>query len=168
MKILAGFIFGVIIMVSAPVYAASHCYSMQEANAEQLLRLHSELMVVTVTCHQGSQGEDLVKAYTGFTRDNIKVLREAEQIMMRYYEKTYGGDGTSRLDTLRTKLANQYGQKIANVSAPIFCGERRDKVVALHKASTKVVHDEMLKTASLEKTYVPLCSENVQTAQKAK
>ena len=50
----------IIMFFSAPAFAASACYSPAELQAEHLLRLHSELMVITVTCRTGSQGEDLV------------------------------------------------------------------------------------------------------------
>ena len=78
-------------------------------------------MVITVTCHTGSQRRDLVSAYTGFTRKHIGVLHGAEQTLIRFYHKTYGGSGIERLDKLRTRLGNEYGQKVADMSAPLYC-----------------------------------------------
>jgi hypothetical protein len=146
--------------------AASHCYSPAEVQAEQLLRLHSELMVITVTCRESSEGENLVPAYTGFTRNNISALHEAEQTMIRYYKAAYGGNGITRLDRLRTLLANEYGQEIANVSAPAFCAQRRDKVVTLFKGSPEMVQGEV--TNITARTYAPPCGKALKTAQKSK
>ncbi|MDD5586096.1 MAG: hypothetical protein PHY92_03950 [Alphaproteobacteria bacterium] len=136
--------------------AAAHCYSPTEVEAEQLLRLHSELMVITVTCHVSSTGQDLVGAYTGFTRNNIGPLHEAEQTMISYYKKAYGGKGIDKLDRLRTQLANEYGQEIADVSAPAFCKAKRDKVIALHKADSGALHGEVMTISA--RTFDPPCS----------
>jgi hypothetical protein len=129
-------------------HAAQQCYSSQEMDAEQLLRLHSELMVITVTCHEGSQGEDLVPAYTGFTQLNLKALHAAEQTMIAYYHDVYGGDGTARLDELRTRLGNEYGRKIADISAPVFCAMYRDKVLKMCGADRAALREEIQRIAS--------------------
>jgi len=123
------------------VFAAPRCYSPAELDAEQLLRLHSELMVISLTCKQASSGQDLISAYTGFTRNNIAVLREAEQTMIRYYDAISGGAGIANLDRLRTRLGNEYGQEIADDSAPAFCQQKRDMVMELF-------HDTPLQVAS--------------------
>jgi hypothetical protein len=128
--------------------AADQCYSPGEMDAEHLLRLHSELMVITVTCHQGSKGENLVPAYTSFTHTNLKALHAAEQTMIAYYHSTYGGDGTPKLDELRTRLGNEYGQKIAKMSAPIFCAMYRDKVLQMCTANRAALHDEVERIAA--------------------
>jgi len=150
----------------AKTIASKRCYSPAEVQAEQLLRLHSELMVITVTCKVSSVGQDLVAAYTGFTKNNIDVLHDAEQTMVNYYKKAYGGKGIPLLDRLRTKLANEYGQQIANVSAPAFCAQRRDKVISMHGASASAVQGEVLKASA--STYEPLCGSGMRTAQKSR
>lgn len=144
-------------LVSMPALAANQCYTPEELHAEQLLRLHSELMVITVTCHQSSVGQDLVPKYTGFTKSNIKTLHNAESTMMHFYKLNYGGDGVERLDKLRTKLGNEYGQKIADESAPIFCSESRDKVVNFYMARPEQVDAEVDRMVVETKSYERLC-----------
>lgn len=154
-------------VLAAPAKAQSpRCYSPQEIEAEQTLRLHSELMVITVTCHRGSRGEDLVRAYTGFTRNNIDRLRQAEAAMTAYYKKNYGGDGVERLDRLRTLLANEYGQQIADESAPSFCKSRRDKVLVMHRANNSALSGEILQISG--RNYEPPCSSLMKTAKKSR
>lgn len=145
------------LMFASPAFAASSCYSQAEVEAEQLLRLHSELMVITVTCKYGSQAQSLVGSYTDFTKKNIAVLREAEHTMMAYYEK-HGGAGTEKLDTLRTRLGNEFGQRIAEMSAPKFCEEYRDKVVLLSAYNPDYVANEVEVLKTSFKTYIPECS----------
>ena len=137
-------IFAVMLLVAvSPTLAAARCYDPEEVRAEQLLRLHSELMVITVTCRQGSMGRDLPGAYAKFTRDNIAALHDAEAKLVAFYKENFGGNGIDRLDRLRTRLANEYGQQVANLSAPIFCAQRRDKVATFCDAQPTVIADEI-------------------------
>jgi hypothetical protein len=147
--------------------AGSACYSPAELEAEHLLRLHSELMVITVTCRQSSDGDSLVPAYTGFTKHNISALHEAEQIMTNYYE-SHGGDGEDRLDKLRTKLANEFGQKIANMSSQPFCDAYRDKVVDFYHASAGDVATEVQRMDVAEKSYIEPCTPRTRIAKSSK
>ena len=152
-------VLGLLILLLLPlnVEARQVCYSPAELQAEQLLRLHSELMVITVTCRQGSQGQDLVPAYTNFTRRYLAQLRDAEQTMMHFYKAHYSGDCVKRVDTLRTKLANEIGQQAANLSAPTFCAERRDKVVAFSNDDSLALNNEVKYMCAATKSYVPVC-----------
>lgn len=150
--------------LALPAQAANRCYSAEELRAERLLRLHSELMVITVTCKQATSGRDLGRAYTGFTSKNIRDLRAAEETMTGFYKASYGGKGVDRLDTLRTKLANEYGQQIADISAPTFCAQRRDKVVLMHDSPPSSLWDEAMTSYEGAKTYNPVCSGVVQAS----
>ena len=157
-----------ILFFGSQVLAGEQCYSQDEMHAEQLLRLHSELMVITVTCHRSSVGEDLVPKYTGFTRRNIHVLHEAEQTLIRYYHTAFGGDGIPRLDKLRTRLANEYGQQIADMSAPAFCEERRDKPLAMYTANPDQIDLEVERMMTSEKSYAQLCGDSSMRIAKRK
>ena len=148
-----------ICLSAVPAFAVGACYTPPELTAEHLLRLHSELMVITVTCHTGSQGEDLVVAYTGFTHKNIRALHDAEATLIRFYKNNYGGSGVDRLDKLRTKLANEYGQKIADMSAPAYCARYRDKVLVMRTVSPPRLEDEVKHMTLVEKSYAYLCKE---------
>jgi hypothetical protein len=153
-------------VMAAPAMAGSACYTADEAKAENLLRLHSKLMVVTVTCRQGSDGRDLVPAYTGFTQKNIRALHEAEATMTAYYKKTGRGDPTSRLDRLRTLLANEYGKQIADVSAPQFCASERDVVAALADSDSATILGEAQKVSAGAHAYAPNCGKIIRVAAK--
>jgi len=163
---LAGIAAWIILAFATPALADKACYSPAELEAEQLLRLHSELMVITVTCHTGSQGEDLVSAYTTFTKFNIKKLHDAEQTMMRYYEAHGDSNGTEQLDKLRTKLGNEYGQKIADISAPMYCKEYRDKVLTYCHILPNQLGDEVQRMCVAERSYVPPCAPPSTVAKK--
>ena len=156
-----------LVSLASPAHAAERCYSPEEIKAERLLRLHSELMVITVTCKQGSTGRDLVRAYTGFTKRHVDQIKQAEMTMSHYYTAAYGGDGTSRLDKLRTKLANEFGQQSANVSAPVFCAQRRDMVTTLFDSPPASLADESMRLYETALTDDPVCGKSVKVAEVA-
>ncbi|MFA6279998.1 MAG: hypothetical protein WC612_04310 [Bdellovibrionales bacterium] len=149
----------------AAAHAANHCYAPEELKAEQLLRLHSELMVITVTCKQGSTGRDLVRPYVGFTKRHTKAIQEAEATLINYYAKAFGGDGIPKLDKLRTKLANEFGQTIADESAPAFCARARDKVLKMYDDLSPTILEDNIRLYRSSLSYVPQCAHNeIQTA----
>jgi len=160
-KILAALL---LVGLASPAYAGGRCYSAEEIRAEKVIRLHSELMVITVTCKQSSTGRDLVRAYTGFTKQNINLIRDAEQTLSKYYAASYGGDGISRLDKLRTQLANEYGQQSADISAPAFCAQRRDKVIAMFDSPPRSLEDESMTAYASDKMYEPSCDKSLKVA----
>ncbi|MDR3449193.1 MAG: hypothetical protein P4M15_05510 [Alphaproteobacteria bacterium] len=152
------FVLGLLLAtVSVPAVAANACYTPEQMQAEQLLRLHSELMVVTVTCHESSRGQDLGAAYGDFTKRNIRVLHDAEQTMIGYYKAHKKGDPTEHLDRLRTILANEYGQKSADMSPPVFCTDYRDEVVKMETATPADVENEVQRMVIAERSFAPLC-----------
>ncbi|MCL2473651.1 MAG: hypothetical protein FWF23_01930 [Alphaproteobacteria bacterium] len=133
---LIGFLLALYPMQAAA--AGKACYSNEHVKAEHMLRLHSELLVITLTCKNASDGTDLPEAYTTFTKKNLDALKKAEQTMMSYY-KSVSQNPTSSLDTLRTKLGNEFGKKAAELSSDAFCYHYRDKVVILRNASKNQV-----------------------------
>jgi len=164
-KLLVIAIFSVWIALAGQANAREQCYTPEQLHAEQLLRLHSELMVTTVTCRQSSIGEDLVPKYTGFTKAHIHDLHEAEQTLENYYKHSSGGDGITRLDKLRTQLANEYGQRIANASAPAYCTQHRDVVVQMYEARPEQVDLEVERMVAEEKSYGHLCGGDTRIAK---
>jgi len=158
MKRICRCLVGVLTLATFPAFAGSACYTPAETQAENLLRLHSELMVVTVTCRQGSEGQDLPAAYGAFTKKNITVLHDAEQTLIAYYQAHVKGDALDHLDQLRTKLGNEFGQKAADMSSPQFCATYRDKVLQFETASSSDVENEAQRMAIAGHSYVKPCA----------
>ena len=138
-------------------FAAESCYSADQALAEKELRYHTELMVITVTCKQGSDGRDLGHAYTGITRHYINDIKEAEHILEDHYASLYGGSGQEQLDKLRTRLANEYGQIVAKESAPRFCALRRDLVTKLYDSRRMSFETESIRANQHIELSSPTC-----------
>ena len=158
MKIQQNVLAAVFTVCAFPAFAAGACYTPAQQQAEQLLRLHSELMVITVTCRTGSNGEPLPAAYGDFTKKNINVLHDAEQTMIAYYKANTKGNPQDHLDRLRTILGNEFGQKDADMSAPAFCGMYRDRVLQFDGASPADVQNEVQRMEIAERSYVKPCN----------
>lgn len=148
----------------AALAAPKSCYSASELRAEKLLRLHSELMVITVTCKQASTGRDLGAAYGAFTRNHLGPIKGAEGTLISHYEKTRSGKGISHLDVLRTRLANDIGQKMADISAPVYCAQLRDLVIQLADSPRPDLPDYAAATYEGVKTLEPACTGVVKAA----
>ncbi|MFA5041490.1 MAG: hypothetical protein WC464_07650 [Bdellovibrionales bacterium] len=146
-----------IILCIAPSFAQASCYTPEQARAEHLLRLHSELMVVATTCRQGSDGSDLSAAYVSFTRKNLRALRGAEKTMLAYYKYAASGDPVENLDRLRTRLGNEAGQTAADMSAPTFCARYRDDIEKFRAATAAAIDKQIQQMAAASPSFVKPC-----------
>jgi len=131
--------------LSLPAHASNKTYSEDETKAEKVIKLHSELMVISLTCRQSSTGRDLVPAYTGFTKRYINQIRWAEDTMAAHFASVHGGNGLTQLDKLRTKLANDASAEVAKISAPTFCANKRDLVITMYDSPPSSVMDESMR-----------------------
>ncbi|MBV8061662.1 MAG: hypothetical protein JO126_08490 [Alphaproteobacteria bacterium] len=148
----------IFLLLPVPAWAGQkQCYTPAEQDAEQLLRLHTELMVVAITCKQDEDGQDLIAGYTAFTNAHVDALHDAEGTMTAFYNSHFSGNGTARLDKLHTQLANEYGQKIANLSAPGFCGQYRQEVARLYKATAAELGAQVKTMNDAGMSRLPLC-----------
>jgi len=149
--------FGILTLAALSTPALATCYSSTQARAEQLLRLHSELMVVAVTCRQGSDGRDLSKEYVSFTRKNIRALHNAEQTLMKYYKESGQDNPTESLDHLRTRLGNEAGQAVAKMTAPVFCARYRDDIARFRSESPEEIDKQTQHMAKSTKAFEKTC-----------
>jgi hypothetical protein len=78
--------------------------------------------------------------------------------MKRYYKARFGGDGIEQLDKLRTKLGNEYGQKIADISAPLFCVQCRDMLVDMYVATPARIEQELEHLEATAAPYERMCT----------
>jgi hypothetical protein len=106
---------------------AAACYNAAEQNAEQLVRLHSQLMVITLSCRTTATGVPLPPLYGNFTNTNINTIKAAEQTLMQWH-RAHGKGGAAQMDKIRTTFSNDFSQKLAKMSPTGFCAQYRDYV----------------------------------------
>ena len=100
--------------------AAEGCYSAAEFDADRLLELHTELMVIGLKCQSAYPVERPFDAYNAFTRQHREMLSEAERRMIAYFRRQ-GGNGTRAFDTFRTELANDVSRHARLLGETGYC-----------------------------------------------
>lgn len=117
-----------ILLATVPVLAApapkGPCYTVPEFAAEQGIRLHTELMVIGLTCQQMDvPGQmSLFNQYKQFTLKHQARIQEWEKSLVGYYKRTSKGNATRSFDSFRTRLANETSQRAIALTTPVFCG----------------------------------------------
>ncbi|HYC02848.1 MAG TPA: hypothetical protein VED40_06120 [Azospirillaceae bacterium] len=99
------------------------CYTKAEFEAEQAIRLHTELMVVGLTCQSYASTKDvnLFNRYKEFTLKHRKRITDWENQLVAFQKRTAKGNANRGFDTFRTRVANEMARRIAAVTEPVFC-----------------------------------------------
>jgi hypothetical protein len=100
---------------------AEACYSAREFEAEQGIRIHSELMVIGLTCMKMPEGQQLYDKYQQFTQKNADLIAGYESDLMNHYSAEGVTDPEKKLHTLRTDMANDISGKAIAMSTLTFC-----------------------------------------------
>lgn len=135
---LAGF------FAAAPVLAAptkGPCYSVPEFASEQGIRLHTELMVIGLTCqHMDVPGQmSLFNQYKQFTLKHQTRIQGWEKNLVNYFKRTAKGNPTRLFDSFRTRLANEASQRAIALTTPVFCGTHAPLVAQAMAASIEEI-----------------------------
>ena len=108
------------LMVSTSVQA--RCYNAAEFEAEQGLRIHSELMVISLNCQQATHGYgNLYVQYKDFTRRHQRLIAQYEQVLKNYYSRSGSANPEKDINDLRTSLANKISNDAARMKPNAFC-----------------------------------------------
>jgi len=120
--------------------AAAECYSETEFEAEQGLRIHSELMVIGLTCQHISGSVNIYSKYKDFTNRYDVLLEGYEDLLISYYEDQGLTNPDKELHELRTSLANKISQHAATMNTNIFCTQfkqRMDKALQMDEKTIR-------------------------------
>lgn len=130
-------LFILMIMISVPVKAA--CYTAAEAEAEQAIRIHSELMVIGLNCqHMTPTGwKNFYTQYREITNNHQSLFSDYEQTLVGFYSRNGSGNGEKEIHNLRTGFANKVSTDAAQMRPDIFCATfapRIPKVAQMSRA----------------------------------
>ncbi len=119
----------------------SSCYTMREAEAEQGIRIHSELMVIGLNCqHMASaNGNNLYLEYRKFTKKHADLFAIYEKILMEYMLKENDKDPEASLNTLRTNFANKISIDAAEMRPDIFCNKYAPRIEKVTNMTDKEI-----------------------------
>ncbi len=119
-------VFVTLIMFSKSLYAKEACYSMAEAEAEQGIRIHSELMVIGLNCQHlwpNKNGQSLFQQYRTFTSDHANIFTNYDSSILRFYmnQGYSNSQAESKLNNIRTGVANKISNDAAKMRPDLFC-----------------------------------------------
>jgi hypothetical protein len=137
------FVLALIIGLPQAQAAAKSCYRADEAQAEQGVRIQSELMVIGLNCAgmrsiNGSQ--NLYVEYRTWESKHDHVFTEYENRLISYYKRQGVKNPEASLHTLRTELANKVATDAAHMRPDLFCAKyapRISKVSSMDDATIR-------------------------------
>lgn len=108
--------------VSFSAFAAK-CYTPSEVEAEQGVRILSELMVISLNCqHKTPKGqENLYSQYKKFALKHEALFSGYENTLLRFYDKEGQSNPDSYLHQVRTDVANKISKDAAIMRPDAFC-----------------------------------------------
>ncbi len=122
MKTWVYFTFLAVCFLPSTVWAKA-CYDKREAEAEQGIRIHSELMVIGLNCaHMAdANGNNLYVEFKKFTKKHEALFAKYEDIILTYMQKNGTAKPEKAMHTLRTNFANKISNDVATMRPDIFC-----------------------------------------------
>ena len=109
---------------------AESCYSMAEAEAEQGIRIHSELMVIGLNCqHMTPPGQKNYYAqYREFTTNHQGLIQGYENRLLNYFKRSGVSNPEKALNDLRTSFANKISENAAKMRPDVFCSRYMERI----------------------------------------
>ena len=150
-----------IIIIAAPA-SASSCYRAQEVEAEQGIRIHSELMVIGLNCqHMTPTGyKNFYTQYREFTAKHGDLFATYEEVLMRHFRKNGKGSAEKQLNTMRTDFANKISKDAAKLRPDIFCSQYSLRIPKAAKMSRDEVRTWAATVYPGTSVSQPLCAAN--------
>lgn len=130
-----------VFLVAVPS-VASACYSAKEAEAEQAIRIHSELMVIGLNCqHMTPRGwTNFYQQYREITQRHQGLISEYEKTLINYNSRQNSKTAERKMHDMRTSFANKTSADAARMRPDVFCATyapRIPKVAQMSKQEFK-------------------------------
>jgi len=140
-------------LMSAPAFAKS-CYSAKEAEAEQGIRIHSELMVIGLNCqHMTPRGwTNFYSQYRDISNRNQSLFSGYEKTMLKHY-----GGSSKKIHTMRTNFANNISTNAANMRPDVFCANFAPRIPQVAKMSKEQIRQWAESASQTEAQSKPIC-----------
>lgn len=143
-----------------PALAHADCYSDAEAEAEQGIRIHSELMVIGLNCtHMGARaGINLYGQYRQFSADHGELFATYEKILFKHFQKENNPNPEAAMNTLRTSFANKISKDAAGMRPDIFCSKYAPRVMRAAEMSRDDIREWAATIYPNHPVSKPLCT----------
>ena len=139
---------------------AGDCYNSQEAEAEQAVRIHSELMVIGLNCqHMTPRGwKNFYQEYREITNRHESLFSEYEQTLINYYSRNGSNDAERQLHDLRTGFANKVSTDAATMRPDIFCATFAPRIPKVAQMSRAELQQWASSTSATQPLSQPVCN----------
>lgn len=150
-------LFLIVCLLLAPgALTARECYVPEEYEAEQGLRLHTDLEVISLTCKYDGYRRPLRQSYGVFVKKYSKWISGWENTIARLY--AYMGNSKNEvIDNFRTSLANAKGREAGTLTPRQFCLKYANWVPAVASWTPDQVKEYIRRPDPDRKTRKPLC-----------
>ena len=146
-------LFVLALFIAPSMAQAKSCYSQAEAEAEQAIRIHSELMVIGLNCqHMTPRG------WKNFYQE-YREITERHQSLFSNYEKTLikaNGGSERKIHDMRTSFANQTSTDAAKMRPDVFCATYAPRIPKVGQMSREELRQWAVASAGGRSTK-PLC-----------
>lgn len=120
-----------VLLIAAPSMGFAQCYNAAQLEAEQGLRIHSELMVIALNCQHlnTTGGTPLNHQYEAFTRRHSNLIRGYEETIRAYFVSTGEAKPEAELHEFRTILANRIANEAVRLQSNTFCKAYSGRII---------------------------------------
>lgn len=165
-RVIAGVALAVIGLSVPGVAQASSkaCYTRAEHAAEQTIRMHTEMMVIGLSCQQVMPDAAPFKVYQDFTVKHRSDISKAETTLQGHFRKHVSGNATRNFDMYRTELANEVSRRASTIGRGHYCAtfvERSKAAFGLSAADLKVLTGDEKTVDMMLLSNRPLCDVKV-------
>lgn len=101
--------------------AAGGCYTPAAYEAEQGLRIHSQLMVIGLTCQRMPGASGIYAKYHRFTEANRDIIRDYENEIIAHFRRNGSSAPEKDFHALRTSIANDVSTQAMSMRVDRFC-----------------------------------------------
>lgn len=99
----------------------------EQIRMDQLVKLQTELMIVSLTCDQQYRNPTLYNSYAQWTMVNQAELNRVQDEMGRFLGAHFPGSNARVFDTYRTKMANDESAVVNRMGIAAYCRARKDQ-----------------------------------------
>jgi len=146
--------------VGVPGLKGRQCYTPEEAEAEQGIRIHSELMVIALNCqHMTPRGwKNFYVQYQQITNRNASLIAGYEETLINYFALAGRPNPERALHNMRTDLANKVSTDAARMRPDIFCSQFSPRLPKVDKMSMAQIKSWASDIKATHPTSAPLCT----------
>lgn len=154
-------ILAVILCFSFTQQSFANCYKAEEAEAEQGIRIHSELMVIGLNCSHlaDANGNNLYLEHKKFTKKHETLFARYEKTMIEHMRKNGTKNPEKSMHLLRTKFANKISSDVAAMRPDIFCKSFASRIEQVSKMDEQTFRNWAATPFPEYPVSKPLCEE---------